>query len=160
MENLGNIINNSVQKFILAKKNILDNNIGYVLLAVMIIMIVLIIILSGTSLGFCNVMDLGRICEIKSVYRTSFLTFTILGLIFWIVYYINIRKQTYLIDTYSPKGFFPPEAERSLNLLSEKSKILLIFANLFTLPIYVLCFLILFNVIRFLFKITGLPFLK
>ena len=160
MENLQDIVSNTAQKFVKSKQEILDRNIGYILLGVFFILIALIVVLGGASFGLCNKMDLGRVCTMRPLYRQLFLATNLLALLFWMLYYLNIRSKQELVKENSYKQFFPANVQSEIDQLKQKSKIFFILANLFSAPVYILFFIILFNVIRFAFNLTGLPFLR
>ena len=159
MENLEDIISNSAQKFVKSKQEILDKNIGYILLGVFFILIALIVVLGGASFGLCNKMDLGRVCTMRPLYRQLFLATNLLALLFWMLYYLNLRSKQELVKENSYKQFFPANVQSKIDQLNQRSKIFFILANLFSAPVYILFLIILYNVVRFTFKLLGLPFL-
>jgi hypothetical protein len=159
MENLQDIINNSFRKFVKSKEQILDQNIGYILFGGLLVLFALIIVVGGASFGLCKKMDLGKVCTIKPLYRNLFLATNCIALLFWILYYLNLKKQTQLVDEYEYKNFFPLEIESEVNRLKQTNKIFLILANVFSVPAYVLFLIIIYNAIRFVFNLLGLPFL-
>jgi cell division protein FtsB len=159
MENLQDIINNSAQKFVKSKEQILDRNIGYILLGVFFILIALIVVLGGASFGLCKKMDLGRVCTMRPLYRNLFLLSNLLALLFWMLYYLAIRKKQEFVKENSYKQFFPADVQSEVNKLNQTSKVYFVLANLFSGPVYILFFIILYNVISFVFNLFGLPFL-
>lgn len=160
MENLQDIISNASQKFVKSKQEILDKNIGYILLGVFFILIALIVVLGGASFGLCNKMDLGRVCTMRPLYRQLFLATNLLALLFWMLYYLTLKTKQELVKENSYKKFFPANVQSEINRLTQRSKILFILANLFSAPVYILFLIILFNIIRIVFKVAGIPFLR
>jgi len=75
------------------------------------------------------------------------------------LYYLAIRKKQEFVKENSYKQFFPADVQSEVNKLNQTSKIYFILANLFSSPVYILFFIILYNVISFVFNLFGLPFL-
>ncbi len=159
MENLQDIVDSSARKFIKSKEQILDRNIGYILLGVFFILIASIVVLGGASFGLCKKMDLGRVCTIRPLYRNLFLVSNLLALLFWMLYYLAIRKKQEFVKENSYKQFFPADVQSEVDKLNQTSKIYFVLANFFSGPVYILFFIIMYNVIRFVFNLFGLPFL-
>ncbi len=138
MENLGLILRLSTTNFKDIHNAISSVNLNYVLIGIIVIFSLAVIVTSGASLGLCKMLPLGRLCHMESRYRTIITVSSILALVFWIGYYLNMTKQTNYLASAQVKQFFPSQVQLELASLQNNSKWLLILANVFSLPIYFL----------------------
>ncbi len=140
MEDLGKIVRSSADQFTTLHTQISSShlNIKYVILGIIVIFSIAAIAITGSSFGLCQKLPLGRLCNMKPAYRSMMTASSILALLFWIGYYLNLTKQTNYLASSQVKKFFPSQIQSELASLQNNSKLLLILANVFSLPIYFL----------------------
>ena len=140
MEDLGKIARSAEDQFSSLQTQISSShlNLKYVILGVIVIFAIAVITITGSSFGLCKTIPLGRLCSMGPWYRSMMTVSSVLALIFWVGYYFNLTKQTDYLASSQVKKFFPSAVQSELTSLQNNSKLLLILANFFSLPIYFL----------------------
>lgn len=142
--------------FVNTKLATLKGSLQYIVFATLIIGIIFALVMGGSLIGLCKLVDFPTVCNMNPAYRKTFIFFMMMSLLFWGLYYITITNQTSILEQVNPGKFLSESVQSNMKQLELTSQQLFIVANIFSIPIYFVFILVITKLISKALNLAGL----